>query len=305
MKKFLGRAGRPALIATLGKQRVLEGVPNEFLAKLASVVTVKQLRKDQRIIQQDKQGKELFFVLCGDGLQIFINNRPHVIRECGELVGEMAMLVKNGKTSACVRAVGPTVVACIDYQGFTKLARQYHGVWHGIARLLAERLQQRNRHIRPRKAIPRVFVGSSNERKDAAEIARETLKARLGKGVEVVLWSDKGVFKPGSTTMVDLVEATHGFDFGLFIFAPDDKLTLRKFDYHAVRDNVVLELGLFMGAFSDPTRALILRPTTKNARAPSDLLGMTVLQYDPREKKTSIDAAMSEFATVISKSGPR
>jgi len=306
MKKFLSRDGRLALIETLGKQRVLEGVPSEFLAKLAGTVTLKQLRRGQRIIRQDDQGKELFFVLCGDGLQIFINNRPHVIRECGELVGEMAMLVKNGKTSACVRAAGPTVVAQIDYQAFTKLARQYHGVWLGIARLLAERLQQRNRHIRLRKAIPRVFVGSSSERKVDAELARDKLKTRLGTGVEVVLWSDKGgVFELGSTTMADLVGATQGFDFGLFIFAPDDRLRLRKFDYRAVRDNVLLELGLFMGAFSDPKRALILRPNTKKVRLPSDLLGMTVLQYDPRKKEASIDAAMEEFASVIEANGPR
>jgi CAP12/Pycsar effector protein, TIR domain len=52
-----------------------------------------------------------------------------------------------------------------------------------------------------------------------------------------------------------MVKAVDGFDFGVFIFRPDDVVTMRKKEYSAVRDNVVFELGVFVGKLG-PHRSL-------------------------------------------------
>jgi len=308
--RYCGRGGQAARIEALRKQRMLEGAPTGLLADVAKAVRIEELKKGKVIIRQDAPNKDVFFVLCGAGLQVVINGRLHALRECGEVLGEMSMLVRNSKASATVCAAGATVVARMTQEKLIALAVKYPSLWKGMSTVLAERLQQRNVHIRPRSAVPAVFIGSSKEQLSAARTARQELVAILGKRVEVVVWNDtSAIFRPGSTTMADLVVASQRFDYGLFVFAPDDELKLREMKYEAVRDNVVLELGLYMGAFNDPRRALILQPApsaaTKALRKPTDLDGMTVLMYDPSKIGETVREQMEMFAAVIRRDGPR
>ena len=89
---------------------------------------------------------------------------------------------------------------------------------------------------------PTVFVGSSSE---GLVFARE-IANQLRDVAEVTVW-DEGVFTPGNTYLETLTLSTQRFDFGIFLFTADDSVTSRGHEGVGPRDNVLFELGLFMG----------------------------------------------------------
>ncbi|MDX2372510.1 nucleotide-binding protein [Psychrobacter sp. PP-21] len=101
---------------------------------------------------------------------------------------------------------------------------------------------------------PRLFIASSVE---SLQIA-EAVNANLDHDFEVTIWTN-GAFKLSSSTIEDLVEKSSTVDFALFIFAPDDIVTIRNRNEHGVRDNVIFEMGLFVGAIGK-SRSFILKP---------------------------------------------
>jgi predicted nucleotide-binding protein len=129
-----------------------------------------------------------------------------------------------------------------------------------------------------KKPKPRIFVGSSME---SLSIAR-AVRANLDSDGEVTLW-DHGVFKISDFGLDSLLEATRSHDFAIFVFAPDDKLTKRGRVAGAVRDNVLFELGLFMGRVGRE-RVFVLLPYGVELHFPSDLAGWTTARYDPKRK---------------------
>lgn len=318
------RRGHPneRLIEKLPEQRIFRGAPLELVRQIAAKTKLVSLLKDKRIIEQGKEQSWLYFILSGDGLSIRINNAPYRTREPGEIIGELSMVSRSNLPTASVVSAGKTSVGKISYADFKAIVVDgcpgAVGVWRELAAVASERLQQRNVHVRARGAVPRVFVASSRERIPDAERARKELVRILGRRVHVVLWTDELVFKPGSTTMLDLLQNAETYDFGLFVCGADDQLTLRELVYAATRDNVVLELGLHMGVFSDLQRAVVLmgeekrktrargadRVKPKRQRIPTDLLGMTMLQYNAKRPST-IRGQMTTFAKVIKKLGPR
>src|SRR5206468_4155334 len=70
-------------------------------------------------------------------------------------------------------------------------------------------------------------------------------------------------------------------DFAAFVFAPDDKVTLRGEVLNSPRDNVVYEAGLFAGRLGF-TRCFIAIPSDDPIHMPSDLAGMTVGKYESK-----------------------
>lgn len=60
------------------------------------------------------------------------------------------------------------------------------------------------------------------------------------------MWKD-GVFQPSSSTLVDLMRILRNSDFAIFVFSPDDVSIMRDNMDQVVRDNVLFELGLFIG----------------------------------------------------------
>ena len=78
-----------------------------------------------------------------------------------------------------------------------------------------------------------------------------------------------------NTSYLDsLTNGLKDFDFGVFIFAPDDILKLRDQTHAAVRDNVLFEFGLFMGKLGKERVFFVLPQEHGNLRLPSDLLGI-------------------------------
>src|SRR5260370_29389538 len=90
--------------------------------------------------------------------------------------------------------------------------------------------------------FPSLFIGSSSE---GLDIARE-VELQLLYVARVNLWTN-GIFILGEGTLESLMNALDKFDFALMVLSPDDLLETRRRHYASLRDNVLFELGLFMG----------------------------------------------------------
>lgn len=75
------------------------------------------------------------------------------------------------------------------------------------------------------------------------------MHADLTRHAECTLWSN-GVFQISVTTFYNLINALRNPDFGVFVLSPDDLTILRGQQNRMVRDNVIFELGLFIGRLS-------------------------------------------------------
>ena len=89
---------------------------------------------------------------------------------------------------------------------------------------------------------PRIFIGSSSEGLNVAY----AIQTNLDHDADVTVWS-QGVFQPSKYTLEGIIDALNGSDFGVFVFTPDDVVTMRGEEQRAVRDNVLFELGMFIG----------------------------------------------------------
>jgi hypothetical protein len=108
--------------------------------------------------------------------------------------------------------------------------------------------------------------------------------AKLEDTAEVTVW-DEGVFGLGESYLESLTAALSRFDFAVLVLTPDDPVEYRGAAGLAPRDNVLFELGLFMGKLGRG-RTFVLHPADPQFKIPSDLLGISTTKYYwPREDK--------------------
>jgi predicted nucleotide-binding protein len=102
---------------------------------------------------------------------------------------------------------------------------------------------------------PKIFVGSSTE---GLTIAR-ALQSELEQEYDVEIWNQSEIFGLGTVTIEALENAVLLYDFGLFVFTPDDEIKSRDSTKPAARDNVIFEAGLFIGKIGRH-RSFVIRP---------------------------------------------
>ncbi|MFH0782326.1 MAG: nucleotide-binding protein [Pseudomonadota bacterium] len=144
---------------------------------------------------------------------------------------------------------------------------------------------------------PSLFVGSS---KEGLPFAR-AIRSRLMHDTEVTLW-DEGFFSPGSTFIETLVNSLPRFDFAVLVLTPDDWVRSRNDETLSPRDNVVFELGLFMGRLGRLRTFMVLQADA-GTKIPTDLAGVTMAQYCwPREDmnyEAAVGAACDSIRRVV------
>lgn len=126
---------------------------------------------------------------------------------------------------------------------------------------------------------PALFIGSSTERLPIAY----GLKQILIDCADVTVWKDAPEFVMGESILDGLIKAGEVYDFALLVFGQDDCTMMGGEKILTVRDNVIFELGLFMGHMGTG-RAFWLSP--KGSKAPhlsSDLDGIVHLRFDEPE----------------------
>ena len=124
-----------------------------------------------------------------------------------------------------------------------------------------------------------MFVGSSRESLDYAYAIQENLDPHVA---EVTVWP-QGVFQIASFDLESLLTELDEHDFAVFVFAPDDLAMIRGRQQSVVRDNVIFELGLFMGKLGRE-RTFAVMPAGADLHLPSDLLGWNMGRYDSRRE---------------------
>lgn len=133
---------------------------------------------------------------------------------------------------------------------------------------------------------PRVFIGSSVEALPISYACQTNLRF----AAEVTVW-DQGIFRLSQTALESLTAALGTFDFAVFIFSPDDLAVIRNEEHRVVRDNVVFELGMFIGKLGS-TRCFILTPDGDDElHLPTDLLGIKPATYDRERRDNNWSAA--------------
>ncbi len=298
--RFDGEAGKRRLQEVLSATELVQGNTDIALA-LTSVAKLAPFGIGASIMEQDKADNDLYFVLVGS-VTIERNQRPGPVRFAGAHFGEMSVVDLRAVRSATVRARENCVLARVSEAEFSSIADKFPILWRRMAAELGSRLRQRLADIPERNEKPMIFIGSSRERLEVATKVRDILSR---KGFDIQLWST-GVFDASATAIESLEGAVRSSDFGILVLAPDDEVISRGQAQPAPRDNIVFELGLFMGALGRRrTFALVPPQATK---IPSDLFGVTPLKYDDSSGsvlQSSLDAVGAAIAAIVAKLGPK
>lgn len=140
---------------------------------------------------------------------------------------------------------------------------------------------------------PKVFISSSKEGLEYAE----SIEIRLvDSGVKVMTWKHHDIFTIGSYTLESLYNVLDLYDFAIVILSPDDVVIFRGKKMAAPRDNVLMELGLFVGRFG-AKRTIILHESS--IKLPTNLVGVTLLRYEDDNRETAFCSKIVKHINTI------
>jgi CRP/FNR family transcriptional regulator, cyclic AMP receptor protein len=267
LERFQGEAGKRLLIDALRAQEVVEHDAG-LAARLAEAGELRHVAMGADLIEQDANDNDLYFIVQGSAT-VYVNERHVATRGPGHCVGEMALIDVAAPRAATVRAMTEMVVVKVTEAQFQPIGDAHPQLWRSFAKMLAARLRQRSAFHRAPNPEPVLFLGCSSEALPLATAIKEGL---AGDKIDVRIWND-GLFGPSSITLDTLLDAAKAADFAALIFGADDHVISRGAEQDAPRDNVVFELGLFMGQL-DRERAFVISGPDK-IKVPTDLLGLT------------------------------
>lgn len=265
---------KETLLSVLMNQKLVSNNP-EIAEDIATNGELVEFLKGDTIITQDGDDQDVYFLLTGEA-KIFINRTElPQRRKAGVSVGEMSVIEPSAPRAATLIADEVVVAVKVDAKFFNELLSKYPRVANDLLKDLASRLTERNALIDNCNKTPKLFIISTVE---ALEIAKDIKLELEHENVEVTIWSKPSTFKAGFYPLDSLEEAVKASDFGLAIMSGDDIIISRGEEFSATRDNVIFELGLFMGSLGR-LRTLLAVPRGDESKLASDLQGLTPLNY--------------------------
>lgn len=300
-ERFEGEDNKRRLVDALNAQKLCAGAPTALGSDLADAVELVEVQPGEVIIHEGAGDDDLFFILAGK-FSIHVKEQEIAVRTVGDCVGEMSAIESSLPRSATVVATELSVVAKLSEPKFNQIADAHNIMWRNISKVLAKRLHQRNNLVAQPNKHPKLFIISSVE---ALPIAYE-IQASLKHDCLPVVWPD-GVFFASGFPLEALEKAVDESDFAVAIAQPDDTATSRGVEGKVARDNVIFELGLFMGRLGR-RRTILFQPAGQELRLPTDLKGLTAVSYQTGETKdmpAHIAAACHEVRKVIKELGVR
>jgi CRP/FNR family transcriptional regulator, cyclic AMP receptor protein len=277
--RFEGIAGRPLLIDALMKQDVVQH-DLALATSLADRGELVQFEPGAVIVAQDDADNAVYFLLSGES-NALVNGRFVGARSDGTCIGEMAAIDPSARRSATVRPKSDVVALRVAEPAFRMAVEAHPVAYKALAQLLAGRLRERSRFVQPPNPEPVLFIGCSTE---AVALANEIQLGLKHDPFEVVVWPN-GIFGPSGTAFQSLENMARRSDFSAFVISPDDIVFSRGHEEPAPRDNVVFELGLFMGQLACE-RVFLIREQDTDVKIPSDLLGLTAVTYTSSPTRT-------------------
>ncbi len=148
---------------------------------------------------------------------------------------------------------------------------------------------------------PTLFIGSSTEQRDIALCIQSSLQY----DANPIVWT-QGTFEPSHFPLESLENALDIADFAVLVCVPEDKLLSREQTLEVLRDNIVFELGLFIGRLGRK-RTFLVSPRGKQFHLPTDLKGLYPETYDPEQLSNpaaALGPACTTVLTAMKKLGP-
>lgn len=272
IERFQGEKGKRLRVDALFNQKLVVG-DRALAEELADRCDVVAIPVGSCLIEQGGEDNDLFFIMAGS-FDVIINGRKIARRGPNDHVGEMAAIQPSQKRSATLIAAEDAVVAKLTEETFTDIASRYPQMYRYIAQELSRRLLQRNMHVGAYREKIRVFVMSSSE---ALPVARAIQSAFAHDPFLIIPW-ELGCFKVSNYTLESLEAQIDNCDFAVAIAHADDLTESRGKSWPSPRDNVIFELGLFMGRLGR-ARAILMEPREEKVKLPSDLAGLTTIPY--------------------------
>jgi CRP/FNR family cyclic AMP-dependent transcriptional regulator len=272
IERFQGDDGQRRLIAALTEHRLIAN-RLELAERLVAAGELMEVSAGTAFINQGDQTSDVFLIIAGK-VEVRVNGKIVAYRHPGEPVGEMAAIEPTQPRAASVIAVETTVLLIVSEAEFSAAAERFPDVWRRMAATLARRLAERNHLMTAQRERVRVFIVSSAE---ALPIVDLLIKQFEHDPFLAVAWKN-GVFRASNYTLDDLEAELDDSDFAIAVAHADDVVITRDDEWPTVRDNVVFELGLFMGRLGK-RRAFLMEPRDADLKLPSDLAGLTAIPY--------------------------
>jgi predicted nucleotide-binding protein len=288
----------------LTEQRLIAGdveLIDELMSN-PSPIELCELVRDEVLIKEGSGDNDLFLILAGN-FDILVRGRRIATRRPGEVVGEMAATLPHMKRSASVQAAETSVVAKITSSDLERLGSRHPQIWRQIAKIVTDRLYQRNSLLNAPNSRSRLFVICSKEGLSAAQALQEAFQYD---NFSVTLWTD-GVFRASGYPVPSLVRQLDLSDFAVAILSPDDTRISRETSAVVPRDNVLFELGMFIGRLGQH-RSFLMEPRDADITLPSDLTGITTIPYrsgPPEEMLSLVGPACNALRRIINEIGPK
>jgi len=297
--RFLGDEGRRLRIETFKNQKLVGG-DLSLAVLLAEQTELIQVSAGTTIIEQDEYTNDVFFIFVGS-FSIVVNGRLVATRGPRDHLGEMGAIEPSQRRSATVTATEDSLVAKISEADFAALGTKFPILYKHIAQELARRLLERNRLVKPIHHRIRVFIICSVE---ALPVARLIHSGLEHDPFDVIIWSE-GVFKVTSYTLETLEDEVDQADFAIAVAHSDDIVEIREKQWPVPRDNVIFELGLFMGRLGR-SRAILMEPREEKVKLPSDMAGVTSIGYryvPGKDEASHMAPAVNVLRTYIKTNG--
>lgn len=293
MKERFEGENRAALIGSLKRQ--FDSGDTAVAEAIASGGELVEFKAGDVLIAEGGEDNDVFFLVSG---QVSIVVKGQEVRQLksGDHVGEMAAIEPSQRRAASVVAVETVVAVKMAGSDFTRLADKFPPlIWRSVAQELSRRLYDRNRHMAAPNDKPRMFIMSSVE---GLTVANE-IQAGLQHDVLATVWPN-GVFWAGGYPLESLETAVAESDFGIAVALFEDIVETNRGDRKpTIRDNVLFELGMFMGRLGR-RRSILVFPKLPGLTLPSDLHGLTPASYSPGEAK-DLPALLGPVCTQIRK----
>ena len=300
ISRFQGVRGREVLLETLREQKIVGGSAT-IAQQFADSGELIEVSAGSSIIEQGGTDNDVYLILTGS-FEIVVNGRMVARRGATDHVGEMAAVQPTQRRAATVTSGETSVVHKIPYADFVAVAETHPEIWRTIAKDLARRLEQRNTLVSSTRDRIRVFIISSSE---ALPIAQAIQTSFQDDPFTVVVWTN-GVFRASHYPVESLEAHLDEADFAVAIAEPDDVTSIRGISAPTARDNVIFELGLFIGRLGRK-RSFLLEPRGDEVKLPSDLTGITTIRYRsaaPKDLATALAPACNQMRDIINDLGP-
>ena len=281
--RFDGEEGRRRLIELIAGQKIIRH-DMEIAERFADVSSVIVCKTEDDLIVQGETDNDLFLILTGS-FEVIVSEHCVALRVAGEEVGEMAAIDPAAIRSATVRAREESIVAHITESNFFLLTDQYPQLWRNFARVIAYRLRDESLRIRPRNPVPKLFISALPE---SVSIARHLQNRLAHDDIIVTIFSDT-IFEPSDNAFNSFLDEAGQSDFCAFVFSSDAPVFNRKGLQSVVRDNIVFEIGLFIGVVGR-NRTFLIKPSQLDIKIPTRLFSLKVFEYqaDPGKSLESV-----------------